>query len=63
MLFVIPVCYTVGILTINANSVDYAVTKAAWGGMMPMLAYLIICGVTFVAGLIGTLYNAQGNSD
>lgn len=61
MLLVIPVIYTMGMLLIKWNSVDYAASQATWGGMTPMLVYLAICIVTFIAGLIGMLYNKSNH--
>ena len=51
MLAVIPVAYTIGLVGIKINSAAYAPSQAAWGGAMPMLVYLVICGVTFIAGV------------
>jgi hypothetical protein len=51
MLGIIPVAYLVGVLGIKANSAAYAPSQAAWGGTGPMLVYLAISAVTFVAGL------------
>jgi len=51
MLGVIPAAYAIGAVGIKINSADYAPSQAAWGGAMPMLVYLIICGITFIAGV------------
>ncbi|MGB2895783.1 MAG: hypothetical protein WBB65_06415 [Anaerolineales bacterium] len=50
MLGVIPVAYIIGAVGIKMYSAAYAPSQAAWGGAMPMLVYLIISGVTFIAG-------------
>jgi hypothetical protein len=54
MLGIIPVAYLVGILGIKANSAAHAPSQAAWGGTGPMLVYLAISAITFVAGLWNT---------
>jgi hypothetical protein len=51
MLGIIPAAYLVGILGIKANSAAYAPSQAAWGGTGPMLVYLAISAITFIAGL------------
>ena len=56
MLFVIPLAYLIGILSVRVNVTEYVASKAAWGGMTPMIVYLSICFVTFLLGLVGTLY-------
>ncbi|MDF1678559.1 MAG: hypothetical protein P1U32_07705 [Legionellaceae bacterium] len=61
MLLIVPLAYAVGMITIRYNATDYAPSHAAWGGMTPMMVYLTICIVTFVAGLIGTLYNKSNS--
>ena len=55
MLGIIPVAYIVGMAGIRANSAAYAPSQAAWGGAGPMLVYLAISAITFVAGLWITL--------
>jgi hypothetical protein len=59
MLGVIPVAYIIGAIGININSAGYAPSQAAWGGAMPMLVYLIICGITFIAGVWITQYRKK----
>ncbi len=61
MLLIIPIAYSIGMITVRYNSESYTPTHAAWGGMTPMMVYLTICLITFVAGLIGTLYNKSNN--
>ncbi|MDF1827883.1 MAG: hypothetical protein P1U39_06345 [Legionellaceae bacterium] len=56
MLFVIPLAYVVGGIETMHNSHMYAASQAAWGGRNFMFIYLIICVVTFVAGLACALY-------
>jgi hypothetical protein len=55
MLGVIPVAYAIGFAGIKINSAAYAPSQAAWGGVMPMLVYLTICGIAFIAGVWITL--------
>ena len=62
MLFFIPFAYTIGMVAIRFNSAEYEASQAVWGGMTPMLTYLVICFITFLAGIIGTLYN-KSNQD
>ncbi len=47
----IPIAYIIGVIGIKINSTVYAPSQAAWGGAMPMLVYIIISGVTFIAGV------------
>jgi len=64
MLGVIPAVYAIGFITIKINSAPYAPSQAAWGGATPMLVYLIISGITFIAGVWITLYRKrQGRSN
>ncbi len=51
MLGVIPIAYAIGFAGIKFNSAAYSPSQAAWGGAQPMLVYLVICGVTFFAGV------------
>ena len=62
MLIVIPIAYGIGILEIHVYSAQYAPSHATWGGMTPMLVYLGICVVTFLAGIIGILYNKDNEN-
>jgi len=55
MLGIIPVAYIIGMAGIQINSAAYAPSEAAWGGMRPMLVYLSISAITFVAGVWVTL--------
>jgi hypothetical protein len=55
MLGVIPAAYAIGYAAIKINSAPYAPTQAAWGGATPMLVYLVISGITFIAGIWITL--------
>lgn len=56
MLLIIPVAYFVGGIEITSQSTMYAASQAAWGGRDFMIAYLIVCIVTFVAGVACTLH-------
>jgi hypothetical protein len=51
MLGVIPVAYAIGVAGIRINSAAYAPPQAAWRGATPMLVYLVISAITFVAGV------------
>ena len=59
MLGVIPVAYTIGIVGIKINSAAYAPSQADWGGAKPMLVYLGICGITFIAGGLITWFGRK----
>jgi hypothetical protein len=50
MLGVIPVAYAIGFSAIKINSAAYPPSQAARGGAKPMMVYLVICGISFVAG-------------
>ncbi len=62
MLLIIPFAYGMGILTIKLNAVEYGIHQASWRSMIPLLIYLSICLITFIAGLIGTLYNKSNEA-
>ena len=51
MLGIIPAAYALGAVSITRNAAAYAPSQAAWGGSGPMLVYLAISALTFVAGL------------
>lgn len=55
MLGILPVAYVIGMVGIQVNSAAHAPSEAAWGGMTPMLVYLAISAITFVAGVWVTL--------
>ncbi len=57
MLLVIPLAYAIGALEIHGTAAHYAPTQAAWGGFTPLMVYLGICVITFLAGITGTIYN------
>ncbi len=48
----IPAAYGFSMIAIRMNASGYAQTTATWGGMNLMVPYLIVCGVTFVAGIM-----------
>lgn len=48
----IPVAYGLSMIAMRVNMAGYAKTSANWGGMSMMVPYLVVCGVTFVAGII-----------
>jgi hypothetical protein len=54
MLGIIPTAYAIGAAGIRANTAAYAPSQAAWGGGNMMVAYMITCAVTFIAGIIVT---------
>ncbi|OQY34748.1 MAG: hypothetical protein B6I38_02085 [Anaerolineaceae bacterium 4572_5.1] len=51
MLGVTPLAYIVGVVGTKINSAPYAPSQADWGGMQPMMVYLVICAITFIAGV------------
>tara|TARA_R110002126_G_scaffold1051_1_gene6382 strand:- start:1092 stop:1550 length:459 start_codon:yes stop_codon:yes gene_type:complete len=57
MLFVMPLAYAVGCIETSINSSMYAASQASWGGKNFMLVYLMVCVITFVAGIACVLYN------
>ena len=63
MLGVIPAVYAIGYTAIKINSAPYAPTQAAWGGATPMLVYLAISGITFIAGGWITLNRKRQRKD
>lgn len=48
----IPAAYGLSMLAIRMNMAGYAETQADWGGMAMMVPYLLVCGITFIAGII-----------
>jgi len=59
MLGIIPVAYIIGIFGIRINSAGNAPSQAAWGGATPMLVYLVISSVSFIAGVGITLHRKK----
>ena len=51
MLGVIPAAYAIGVVGIKINSAPYAASQADWGGAPMMLGYMVICLITFTAGV------------
>lgn len=54
MLGIIPLAYFIGYLGVEANSSGYPASQAQWCGLEPMLIYLVICVLTFGAGVLAT---------
>jgi uncharacterized membrane protein (GlpM family) len=48
----IPIAYGLSAIAMKINTAGYVQTTADWGGMKMMVPYLIVCGVTFIAGVI-----------
>lgn len=48
----IPVAYGLSMIAIRMNTAGYAQTTANWGGMSMMVPYLLVCGITFIGGVI-----------
>lgn len=48
----IPVAYGLSMLAVKMNLVNYTATQAEWGGMNMIVPYLIVAGITFIAGII-----------
>lgn len=61
MLGIIPLAYFIGYLGVKANSSAYPPSQANWGGLEPMLVYLTICAVTFIAGVLVTHNRRRGD--
>lgn len=59
MLGIIPVTYILGGFGIRVNTTGYAPSQAAWGGVTPMLVYLVISGISFIAGVGITLHRKK----
>jgi hypothetical protein len=59
MLGFIPIAYAIGVAGIKVNSAPYAPSQAAWGGTTFMLVYMVVCVITFIAGLSKTLYRKK----
>ena len=47
----IPVAYGLSMIAMKMNMAGYAETSANWGGMNLMVPYLVVCGITFIAGV------------
>ena len=54
MLGIIPAAYLVGTVGIKINSAAYAPTEGSWGGIPMMMIYMVVCIVTFTAGVMTT---------
>ncbi|MCL0044072.1 hypothetical protein M1N24_00885 [Dehalococcoidia bacterium] len=52
MLAVIPVSYLIGIVCFRFYSASHEISQANWGGATPLMAYLGICAITFISGLV-----------
>jgi hypothetical protein len=52
MLAAIPIAYFVGAVGIRFNTAAYPASQADWKGESMMAVYLVVCIVTFLAGLI-----------
>lgn len=48
----IPLAYGLSSIAMRINTAGYAQTTANWGGMQMMVPYLIVSGLTFIAGVI-----------
>ena len=55
----VPFCYGLGHIAIHPILALYPATHARWFGFVPMLVYLSICTIVFVAGSVVTLYRNQ----
>ena len=56
---VVPFCYGLGHIVIHPIITLYPATHARWFGIKPILVYISICTIVFVAGLAVTLYRNQ----
>ena len=61
MLAAIPTVALIGTLAIRFNSAGYLPSQAHWGGLQPMMVYLGICLLTFIAGAM-VMYRQAGKS-
>lgn len=52
MLGAVPAAYLIGTVGIKFNTSTFAATQGDWGGLPMMIAYMVICIVTFAAGVI-----------
>lgn len=59
MLGTIPASYAVGIVSLRYHGADVAPSQANWGGAIPLMVYLAICAITFIAGLVMTQMNKK----
>ena len=50
MLGIIPAAYLTGIISLKINTADYASSQAGWGGVPMMMAYIVVCVITFLFG-------------
>jgi len=48
----IPVAYGLSGIAMRINTAGYTETTANWGGLYMMVPYLLVCGITFVAGVL-----------
>ncbi len=48
----IPVAYVLSMIAIRVNSSGYTETTADWDGIYMMIPYLLVSGITFIAGLL-----------
>ena len=59
----IPVAYGLSMIAIKMNLAGYAGTQADWGGMNMLVPYLIVAGITFVAGVIVMTVKNKNQAD
>ncbi len=52
ILGLVPVAYGLSMIAVRTNLAGYAKTSANWGGMSMMVVYLLVCAITFIAGII-----------
>jgi hypothetical protein len=52
MLVVIPIAHFIGAVGIKFNTASYPASQADWMGVPMMKGYMVVCMVTFLAGLI-----------
>lgn len=48
----IPLAYGLSGIAMRINTAGYVQTTANWGGLYMMVPYLLVCGITFIAGVI-----------
>ncbi len=57
---IIPLAYGLSAIAMRFNTAGYVQTTANWGGMNMMVPYLIVCVITFIAGIIVMINRKKG---
>jgi hypothetical protein len=59
MLAVIPIAHFIGSVGIKFNTAAYPASQADWGGVPIIMGYMVVCIVTFLAGIVMTMIMAE----